>query len=194
MSPYEVIAFLLLSAPTQVTVANAIPDDWIGYPTTCLCLRAKCLELELIKPEDRTFLYLGSPIGWDLWSMRYEFQRQAKLPNLRAAEQRFKWAAPFAKANVEFADRYIARLYQRLDVEKDREELIRTVITEAEALRDVWNCVSLIYNRDANDGEGLQCSKEDAIAALAELIDADAFADGVLPDYVPTWRFDDLSR
>jgi hypothetical protein len=181
MSPSDLLlATMLLSAPAGTPEPVPEGDRWAVVQAA---IQQTAIEWQILDPRETRYV-LAKPEDFqeDLDFLRRRKMDFETLP--RVAESDRLPARQVLNENIRFNRAYRKTLETRLAWEPDRAGEIGEAIRETERLYKVWDAM-----RDARCEYHYVTVRRLALQKMKDLIGPEDYAAGVLPPFVPEWRF-----
>ncbi len=181
MTPSDLLlAAMLLSAPFGTPEQQPSAERW---PSIQNALHEKAIEWELLDPREiRYVLAKIEDFQEDLDFIRKRRAELLEAPLIGASNQ-----LPDRRVvndYIQFNRAYKKHLETRMLWEADRAHMIREALTENERLYKIWDSI-----REAKSDFHYITVRRQALKKLRESMGTEQFDSGVLPEYVPEWRF-----
>ncbi|VTR90859.1 Hypothetical conserved protein OS=uncultured planctomycete GN=HGMM_F22C11C15 PE=4 SV=1 [Gemmata massiliana] len=181
MSPSDlVLAAILLAAPVGTPEQMPAPERW---PAVREAIHKTAVRWEIMDPrEERYLLAAREDFETDLNLLRKRYVELndapklmdcQRLPDRRTVNELIKFNRAFRK-----------NLEEREVWELDRTDLFTQTMQETDRLYQYWDAI-----RDAQCDFYYVTVRRAALKKLREFIGEEAFLAGVMPPYVPEWRF-----
>ncbi|WP_148087594.1 hypothetical protein [Gemmata obscuriglobus] len=174
------LAAMLLSAPVGTPEQTPSEERWVSVRNA---IHQTAIKWEIMDPREERYL-LGTRDDFlsdlDLLRKRYADLADAppladchRLPDRRTVNELIRFNRSFRKG-----------LEEREVWEADRSDLFQQAMKETDRAYQQWDAV-----RDAQCDFYYVTVRRAALKKLRDSIGAEAFAAGVMPSYVPEWRF-----
>ena len=179
-----IVAAMLLTIPPGIPAACPSAAD---YPGLRDAIHQVAVQWEILD-ERETGYVLSRPEDFctDLNMLRRRYRDLQDAPKV-ADSLRFP-SRQYVNEQVKFNRVFYRHIDERRQLEADRADSLRNVVTETDRLYQVWDSV-----RDARCDFYYVTVRRQALKKLRDLIGEEAYLDADLPANVPTWRFNEMN-
>ncbi len=178
-----IIAAMLLTIPPGIP-ATCPPEA--EFPGLRDAIHQVAVRWEILdERETRYVLTRPEDFCTDLNMLRRRYRDLQDAPKV-ADSVRFP-ERQFVNEQVKFNRVFRRHIDERRQLEADRADSLRNVVSETDRLYQVWDAV-----RDARCDFYYVTVRRQALKKLRDMIGEEAYADADLPANVPTWRFNEM--
>jgi hypothetical protein len=177
------VALALLTAPPD----TAAPDNEAELISSAgPALQQVAVQLEILDPREIKYLF-GRPEDYPstLKMLRARYQELADAP--RASDALRFPERDLVNELLSFNRAFRQNIDARQSLETSREWELREALQETDRLYKIWDTL-----RDARCDYYYITLRRQALKRLRELVGNEGYYSGVMPPYVPIWRFQSL--
>lgn len=178
-------AYMLLATPPGTPdVKQDVVKNWPNIKELQEAIQAVAVENEWMDPREARYIMSNKDeFESDMAVLRKRYQELKDAPKV-GDHERFGVDRKQVNELIRFNRAYLKHLEERLVWEQDRADIITTVIGETNQLYRAWDAL-----RDAKCDFYYVTVRRHALIKLQNMVGKEAYITGVMPDYVPVWRF-----